>query len=198
MLKTLIGRTVAAVALAALSLGCGSTPTTVADQWKDPSYVAGPMKKVVVIGLRVEPATRHVLEDRFVSDLAAQGVQSAPSYSIFGEQLPDKETARATLARGGYDGALVLRLQRVDEKPSYATPPSGPFGATTAYDPGYIVTDEIVSFETSLWDMRDGSRVWTANTQTQNPSSGGDIAKSISKKVLPALTKQGFLAKSPR
>jgi hypothetical protein len=198
MLNALVTRTVAvAAAFAALSLGCGGASTTVSDQWKDPSYVAGPMKRVVVIGLRLEPASRRVLEDRFVAELAKQGVQAAPSYSIFGDTLPDRETARATLARDGYDGALALRLQRVEEKQRYVPgsyyssgSPYGPFWGASTYDPGYVVTDKIVSFETSLWDLRDGDRVWTANTQTENPSSGKDFAKSLSKEVLPNLSKQ--------
>jgi len=202
MLTAFVSRVAGVAALAALA-AC-STPTSVTDQWKDPSYAAGPMKRVVVMGLRVPPATRHLIEDRFVADLAKQGVQSAPSYTVFGDQLPDRDTARATLVRGGYDGALVLRLHRVDETPRYVPgegfygAPYGPFWSSSVYDPGYVVIDKTVIFESSLWALRDGKRVWTANTQTDNPSSSSDFAKSLSKEVLPELSKQGLLAKSPQ
>src|SRR5207253_2206694 len=137
------------------------------DQWKDPSYQAGPMRHVMVLGLNVEPATRRLVEDRFVSDLRNEGVQATQSYALFGENIPDRETARGILARGGYDGALVLRLQRVQESARYVPSADGGFYGSryngywggTSYSPGYYTTDEIVQFETTLWDVRDGARV---------------------------------------
>lgn len=203
MLKALVSRTVAATATAAvlaLSAGCG-TPTRVTDQWRDPTYVNGPMDTVVVIALDVAPASRNVMEDRFASDLQKAGVRAAPSYRVLGEQLPANEEMRAALVRSGYEGALVLRLQRVSERPRYV--PGSYYGGVYGpywygagpmyYSPGYYVTDEIVNFEASLIDLRDGKRVWTANTKTENPSSSRDIAKSLSKKVVPELSKHGLL-----
>jgi hypothetical protein len=202
LLAPTVGIAVAAATVAAVS-GC-STPTKVTDQWRDPSYAAGPMHRVVVIGLDVPPATRRLLEDRFASDLDKRGVQATASYTVFGDQLPDKETARATLASSGFDGVLVLRLQRVSDRARYVPgdhfygmPYTGYWGSNY-YGSGYYVTDEIVNFETSLWDLRDGKRVWTANTRTENPSSGTDTAKSLSKKVVPELTKKGLVTNSPQ
>lgn len=192
-----------AVALAAAALavvpGCG-TSTKVTNQWKDPSYAAGPMRKVVVMGLEMPPATRHLVEDRVTVDLAKEGVDAAPSYAIFGDELPDRETARARLASQGFQGVLVLRLQRVSERSRYV-PGDHFYGAPyttywgSPYYGGHVVTDEIVNFETSLWDLRDGDRVWTANTKTENPTSSKDFAKSLSKKVVPELQNMGLLAK---
>jgi hypothetical protein len=199
MSKRLFFQAVAAVALAVS--GC-STPTKVTDQWTDPSHVAGPMNKVVVFAQRLPPASRYILEDRFVGELEKRGVQAAPSYRVLGDELPDGEEARAMLAHAGFDGALVLRLERISERPRYVGGyfygPYGPYWwGTPMYDPGYVVFDETVNFETSLWDLRDGKRVWTANTRTDNPSSSRDFAKSLSKEVLPELSDQRLLAESP-
>jgi hypothetical protein len=175
----------------------------VTDAWKNPSYAAGPMKRIVVMGLDVDATTRHLVEDRFAADLRTKGVQAAQSYAVLGEVLPDRETARREFARGAYDGALVLRLERVTERSHYVpndrffgSPYNNYWGPSGSYAPGYVVTDELVQFEASLWDLRDGMRVWTANTNTTNPSSSRDFAKSLSKKVLPQLVEEGLVAKS--
>lgn len=201
MLNAFVSRTVGATIVAAAIAGCG-TPSKVTDQWRDPTYAAGPMTRVAVIGVDLPPATRNVVEDRFASELAKKDVQATPSYRIFGDQLPAEAETRAALAQRGYQGALVLRLQRIAEKPRYV--PGSYYGGMYGgygygwgpmyYSPGYYVVDEIVNFEASLWDLRDGKRVWTANTRTTNPSSSGDFAKSLSKKVVPELAEQGFLA----
>jgi hypothetical protein len=158
----------------------------------------------VVLGLNVTPATRHHLEERFAADFQKAGVQAAASYAVLGDELPDRDITQSTLAAGGYDGVLVLRLHRVDEQaryvPSdrfYGAPYTNYWGPSGySYSPGYYVTDEIVKFETSLWDLRDGKRVWTANTKTTNPSSSADIAKSLSKKLIPELAEKGLVART--
>jgi hypothetical protein len=57
-----------------------------------------------------------------------------------------------------------------------------------------VVTDQFVKFETTLWSPSgDGKMVWSAVTQTENPSSGKDFVSSLTKSVVPALGKAGFL-----
>ncbi len=196
MQNSLAGTIVATAALLAWSSAC-SAPTKMTDPWRDPSYRAGPMENVVVVGLRVAPVTRRLMEDRVVSELSKRGVHASPSYAVLGEALPDREA----LARRGFDGALVLRLHDINERSRYVPndrffgSPYNYYWGASAYDLGYVVTDQIVEFETSLWDLRDGKRVWTANARTENPSSSRDFAKSLSQEVAPELSKQGLIAK---
>ncbi len=186
--------------IAPTTFGC-TTPTTMTDQWKDPSYAAGPMKKIVVMGLRLPPEKRRVVEDEVVADLRKQGVQATTWYQVFGDTIPPKEQARATLQNAGYDGVLVLRLERVTDRPEYVSggdfwgAPYGSFWGAPM-DDGYVVNDETVSFGTSLWSVADGKRVWSASTETDNPSSSKDFADSLSDELVPALEKQGLVATS--
>ena len=83
------GRACAVGALVLSSSAC-STPTKVTDAWRNPSYVSGPMKRLVIMGSNVDATTRHLVEDRFVADLADTGVQGAQSYAVLGEVLPDR------------------------------------------------------------------------------------------------------------
>lgn len=63
---------------------------------------------------------------------------------------------------------------------------------------GYIVTDEIVKFENTLWDARgNGKLLWSSNTSTLNPTSSEDFATALSKTVVPELERKGFVPKKP-
>jgi hypothetical protein len=66
------------------------------------------------------------------------------------------------------------------------------------WSPGYIVTDEIVDAETSLWDLRAGSDrlVWSAVTKTTNPTSGEDLTRSMSREILPGIARTGIIEKT--
>jgi hypothetical protein len=55
------------------------------------------------------------------------------------------------------------------------------------------VNDAFVKFETSVWDASEGKLVWSAVTETENPTSSHDFVKSLLKSVLPALTNAGIV-----
>jgi hypothetical protein len=193
---------VATAVLTLLLAGC-STPTEITSTWKDPSYAAGPMKNIVVFGGRLDATNRNALEDGFASALSARGVHATPSYTLFPGDLPASNDAQIALQKAGVDGILVASMRGVSEQSTYVagTAYGGPFwggyygpGWGGAWDPGYVVTDQFVKFETSLWSPNgDGKMVWSAVTQTENPSSGKDFVSSLTKIVVPALAKAGFL-----
>jgi hypothetical protein len=183
--------------VASTVLAC-STPTTETNVWKSPTYAAGPMKNIAVFGGRVDPTQRHTLEDGFVSALSAYGVRATQSYTLFGDQVPpDQATIRAALKNGGYDGALVSTLKGVSERVLVAPDADWGTGFYGAYwgpgAPVYAQTDQFVKFETTLWDPSSGKMVWSAVTQTENPTSGKDFVTSLTKEVVPSMAKAGLL-----
>ncbi len=186
-----------------LSSGCStSSPTTISDVWRDPSYAAGPMRNLVVFGGRLAATNRRTLEDVFVSALSTHGVRATASYTVFPGELPGRDQARAVMQQAGVDGVIVASMRGVNERQTYVPGAyEGGFwggfygpGWGGFWDPGYVETDEFVKFETSLWDPRgNGKLVWSAVTQTENPSSGKDFASSLTKTVVPAMARAGFL-----
>jgi hypothetical protein len=189
----------AAFAFALVAAGC-STPTTMTEVWKDPTYSAGPMHNIVVFGGRVDATRRRALEDGLVAALANHGVHATASYTIFAE-LPNREAAKAAVQQVGADGFLAATMKGIHDQTTIEPGGyGGPFWGGY-YDPGwggyysgYAVTDQFVKFETSLWDAHgEGKLVWSAVTQTENPSSGSDFLHSLLKKVIPALTNAGFI-----
>lgn len=197
-LWTALGSAGACVAALILAFGC-STPTTETQVWQSPTYAAGPMKNIAVFGGRVDEAARRTLEDGFVSALAPYGVHATASYAIFPQgQVPNDQSAiRATLQQEGYDGALVATLKGVTEQVLIQPGVAWAGGFYGAYwGPGaavYAQTDRYVKFETSLWSPESGNMVWSAITQTTNPSSGQDFISSLTGTVVPSLAKRGLI-----
>jgi hypothetical protein len=184
--------------VASAAVSACSTPTTETNVWKSPTYTAGPMRSIAVFGGRVDPTQRHTLEDGFVSALSAYGVRATQAYTIFGDQVPpDQATIRAALRNGGYDGALVSTLKGVSEQVLVAPDADWGNGFYGAYwgpgAPVYAQTDQFVKFETTLWDPNSGKMVWSAVTQTENPTSGKDFVTSLTKAVVPSMAKAGLL-----
>jgi hypothetical protein len=186
-------------ALALIVAGCSTEQTQATDTWKDPSYVAGPMKNVVVIGARLNNTNRRTLEDGFAAALSTHGTRATPSYTVLPTPMPSKEAARAMVQQGGYDGVLVSSLKGVNDNVAVA----GGAGFWDAYyrpgwgDP-YVVTDAIVRFETTLWDPAGaGKMVWSTVTETDGPTTGKDFTASLTGTVVPMMAKAGLIPPAP-
>jgi hypothetical protein len=183
-------------ALALAGVACSTESTRVTDTWKDPSYSAGPMKNIVVFAARLNETQRRTLEDGFVSALSQHTTHATQSYKVFTGALPAPEAAHAMLQQSGFDGVLVATLRGVNDTVTDIGS-TGFWGGY--YGPGwgepYVVTEPVVKFETSLWDPSRGKLVWSAVTQTDNPSSGKDFTVSLTKQVVPMLEKAGFISK---
>jgi hypothetical protein len=186
-----------ACAFAVFFAGC-STPTTATDVSRDPSSSRGSSKTVIVFGGGLDETYRHTLEDALVEVLTAHGVRATPSYRLYPGALPNKAEARAVLQQAAVEGALVsnLRVKKakyVEGAPDFWSGSNGP-GWGGANHPGHIVTEPVVNFETSLWDLRGPIKVvWSGSVQTDNPSSGRDFVSSLTKEVVRSMVRAGVL-----
>jgi hypothetical protein len=190
--------TFAGAALAIAAAAC-STPTTETNVWRSPTYAGGPMKNIAVFGGRVNATNRRTLEDGYVAALASHGVHATPSYSLFPQgQVPqDQAAVRTVLQHGGFDGVLISTLKGVTEQVLVAPEADWAGGFYGAYwgpgAPVYAETDQFVKFETTLWNPNSGKMVWSAVTQTENPSSGPNFVSSLTGKIVPSLAQAGFI-----
>jgi len=199
-MKALRSHTSGAMSAAALALTCWAcsmeATTHVTDVWRDPSYAAGPMKNIVVFGARLNDTQRRTLEDGFVAALSEHGVRATQSYRVLPNPLPAAEAARAALRQKGFDGILVTTLRGVNEAVTDVTTMGfwGYYGGPGWGEP-YVVAEPVVRFETSLWETSGGGKVvWSAVTQTENPSNGKDFTTILAKQVVPMLQKEGLIA----
>jgi hypothetical protein len=162
------------------------------------------MNNIAVFAGRVNATDRRTLEDGYVTALASHGVHATPSYSLFPQgQVPQDQAAiRSALQQGNFDGALVSTMKGVTEKvlvPPDANWGGGFYGAY--WGPGapvYAQTDQFVKFETTLWNPNSGKMVWSAITQTENPTSGPNFVSSLTGKVVPSLAQAGLIPPVPQ
>lgn len=197
--RLVLGGAVSAALMAIAASGC-STRTTVSDVWTAHDTTVAPMRSVLVIGARMDDTNRRSLEDGLAASLGQHGVRATPSYKLFPNGFPNADQARQAVEQVGFQGLLVSTSKGTTERTTIVP---GTYDFWSGYYfgpgwggwyPGYVYTDQFVKFETSLWDERTGGKlVWSAVTQTENPSSGRDFVKSLQRTIIPAIEAAGFI-----
>ena len=212
--KRLFPSAAAALLAAVVAAGCAST--TLQSTWMDPGYTGGPFKKFFVIGLSARAvAARRTFEDTVVAKLQAAGAQAVPAWQFFGDEGHSNETAMdAAVARSGADAVLMTRLLGVDTRTNVSTmmipgpivgPGFGPgFGPGPGWWGGYsgwyavpqVTQYQVATAETTLFEVKTRRIVWTATSQTFNPTSVAQEAPGLADAVIQALQARGLIAKN--
>ena len=176
------------LALSALVAACAPT-TQVVNSWKDPEAGAISFKKVITACICGDAGTRRTVEEALSKRIAG----STPSYTLISDaELKDREAAKAKVQQAGFDGAVVMFLVSVDKQQTYVpgtayAVPSAygnmwggwAYGWSTVYDPGYVRTDQYVSFNTNVYSVPDAKLVWASRSETMNPSSVPQLADEV-------------------
>jgi hypothetical protein len=176
--------------LVCLAVLAACAPTTeVLNSWADPSAGQVRFKKMLNVCACKDEAMRRTVEDQLTKRIAG----STPSYTVLSEDdLRNKESAKAKVKAGGYDGAVVMVLVSVDRTQTYVpgsayavpAPYTSMYGGwgygwSTYYDPGYVDTDQLVDFNTNVYQVQGEKLIWASRTQTTDPTSVGSMVDEI-------------------
>jgi hypothetical protein len=195
-----------AVLLALAAAGCASQFEMI-DVWRDPTFTSGPVRNVLVVGLRKDPVRRRLWEDAFTRELKLRGVDAAPSYQIFRDAPPDTQDVIEVVRKNGY-GAVLSSVRLPDEE--HSTFVAGTFsrqpvtvqdylGRFHTYwrevqDPGHVETDDVRLVQTDIWTTSDGGRlIWSGTLRTLESVNGRAVDKAVTREIMPALAKQGLV-----
>jgi hypothetical protein len=188
----------AIASLAFLVAGCAST--TLQSTWRDPAYTSGPFKRIYVIALSTRDLTaRRVLEDVMVGKLVAGGVEAVPAWQSLPNEGPVAESAlTAAVTASRADAMLMVRLLGVDTQLTVWSPPIGPGPGWYGYYSGWYAYPQVTQTqtavaETTLFDVRSQRIVWSATSQTMNPTSMQQEAPGFADVILGSLRKEGLL-----
>lgn len=155
----------------------------------------------MVVGAIEQDAIRRNLEDRFVAELRAAGVDALPSYRLVADPGKDIEASvKTALQSAGADGVLVTRLirveQRTDASPGYLQPHFG-FGYYRWYHPGwygggYYTPPSFYQYpvyysETTLYNAAKNDIVWTGTIRTIDPENANQAIEDYVATVVSAL-----------
>jgi len=161
------------------------------------------LRNVLVVGLVKDPAARQSYETEMVKALRGAGVKAESSQALLpiGE-VPTREALQRLVAEREFDGAIIGML--VDSRTEVrAVPPSGPayygyygysgWAAPIAYSPGYLETTTKVVVETRLFRIAGDAPVFSATSESVDPSSAKDVTEPLAKLVVAQLRKDGFV-----
>jgi len=184
--------------------GC-STSTRLVSEWSNPGYAAPPFRRILVGAGGGESAVRRNLEDEFVAQLQAAGLEAAPSYRyIPDEQTVTEDALKQAAKQAGADAAIFVRAlgvePKVEYRPGYYYPYTsfglfGPrFGASWygLYGPS-VYQYNVYSSESTLYDVARGEVVWTGTVRTYDPDNVNAAIKNYVQIVLKALEDKQIL-----
>lgn len=185
-----------------LASGCASN-TSIATQWKEPGFSGPPLRRLLVLGISRQIATRRVFEDTVVAVLAEQGVAAVASHTAMSQDGPvDRESVARAVRETSTDGVLVARLvgreleTRRDTQLEMVPMRSLGLGLSHAWTRVYEVREREVIHaigETSVYRVSDGALLWTAITDTVDPTNVQTAARGFSRTAVGALKKDGVL-----
>ncbi len=167
------------------------TPSTsLVTSWHDPSYRSGALRKPLVVALANRQLVRLKLEDELVRGLRGAGVDAVAGHTLFAQPQLDVATLRDKLPSTDRDSVMVTHLVDVrtetvvvpGEAELYPMPPPDyprfdSWGNDYAYSygvvtsPGYTYeTNKKYILQTNLDDGKSEKLVWTAVTESQEPT----------------------------
>jgi hypothetical protein len=195
-----------AAAAAVLALGA-CTSTTFTSTWKAPDVqtISPVGKTVAAVFVTRDEGKRRSAEDTMARDLTERGAHGVAAYTLLPESVRnDPDKARAMLKDAGVNAVVIARVVGHDKQVTY-TPgtqfPSyyggfGPYwgyGWHSAYEPGYMTTDTIISLETLIYTVPGDKLMWASTSRTTNPSSLDGLINEVADATAKEMKKQGLL-----
>ncbi len=192
--------------LVVLVESCSSS--TLVDVWNDPTYHESPLKKILIIAIRIDPVQRRIWEDAFVGELSKHGVNSTSSYHLFPDVLPDTNQIIQTVQEKGFDGILVTRLLLDETKSHYVksyvtTEQISRYNIfRKRYDTyyrniqhsGYVESQIIDRRAIDVWVIRNEERmIWSATSNSPERNTVEDVQNDIAELVIPELTRNAII-----
>ncbi|MGI8950288.1 MAG: hypothetical protein ACR2FN_01755 [Chitinophagaceae bacterium] len=199
--------------LALLFAGCSSSKIT--NSWKADAVVNKPQfKKILVVGLFDEnnKPMRQQMEDQLAQNLKMDGYTAVTSYKEFGSdslQNMSKDETLRKLNNSDIDGVITINLVDKNKKkefiagPRYYNPYGGwrynPYWGWT-YRPfaygsrGHYETNTNFVFETDLYDVNSRKLIYSAQSQSYDPSNLNNLANDYSRTIIKDLRKNNILS----
>jgi hypothetical protein len=187
-------------------VACAATRIT--SSWLDESYTAGPLKRVLVVGISAKESVRKTFENTFVAEMRAAGVEAAASYPLLPDiKEGDAEAIRSAARSLSVDRVLVTRLVAVEEKEVFNPPVTAPVPQdyyysygwyySTVFDSaneaGYYSSREFVKLESNLYDTDTEGLIWSAATETIDPEDIAAAARELFQVLVKDMKAKGLI-----
>lgn len=200
-------------ALIFMIASCSSTMIT--SSWKSPEATNLSSKKIMVIALLPDKnrELQKSMEAQLVNELKEKGVQALSAFATFGPKYfpQNEEEALNKLQDNGIHAVLTIVLLNKDKDKQFnpgnvSIYPVGYYRSwfgyyqtvyNRVYTPGYYTSNTKFFWESNLYDLdvKNGEKLlYSAQSQSFNPSSISKLATEYSNKIVNDMAKQGLLS----
>ncbi len=203
-MKTRLSLLLAIIVISHAAAGC-STTSPIISEWRNPAYISGSFKRIMVGALGSDTSIRRNFEDEFSLQLRASGIDGMPSYRYVAEdEKIDEAKLKQAAMNAGADALIFARSIQVEQKtqygPGYLPYTSfGIFGShvgATWQGLGGTATvyryNEYMS-ETTLLDLTKNEVAWTGTIKTAEPDDVRAAIRSYVQAVMKALETQDLV-----
>lgn len=190
------------IVAAAIVAACAGA--SIKSSWKDPEFKGQPAKAILVVGVAQSAGNRRIFEDGFSRALQASGTAAQPSYVSIpeGGAIAKTRLAQAVAATRS-DAVLVTRVLRIskniDITPGYgatgfyARGYGGWYGTAWTAGPPDIHTYDVLTIESTLWDMSADKPVWSGTTEASEPKDVAKLTEDLAKVLIARMKADGVI-----
>jgi hypothetical protein len=182
--------------------------TKIVDSWRMPNkeITVSKLKKILVVALLKDETSRRKAEDEMATYLHGKGVVSYDYLdNLF--NTTNEAMITETIAKDGFDGAVILRLLDVDVEVNYSpgkinTYPKyyRNFGSYFYKSWPYYKTDELYTttktftVEVNIFSIKEDKMIWTGLAKSVNPQGVSKMTSEIIKVVYKKMRREGFIS----
>lgn len=171
--------------------------------WSDPDAGKTRFTKVIVAFQSADEVMRRNSEVTFVKRFP----KATAAYTLMkGVDVKDRARVKAMVEEAGFDGAVIMHLERTDRETVYSpgttwwgTAPYTSmwgfwgYGWGTAYQPGYISNDHFVTIETNVYSVKGDKLLWASRSETTNPETVTKLINSVIDATVKEMKKRKIL-----
>lgn len=204
--------------LSLITIYACTSATYMEGSWTNPAFGGKKFNKIIVLAIHKDIITRSTMEKNIVSGFKDNKINSVSASDVIDfdklEKGSDgklteksKEYFMNALKENNVDAGLIIALKDIKDTEHYVPgttqyiPRSGYstfYGFYhTSYDvvqsPGYIEKSKQVYLVSNLYDVSTEELLWSAQSQTVNPTSLSDLAKSYSGSLVQELVSNGII-----
>jgi hypothetical protein len=164
--------------------------------------------KILVLGIIQDKdiRLRMQMEGWLVDGLKAKGYNAVSAYTLYGPKMFDNKSEESVLAQlrnSNIDEVFTIALLDKSRQRQYqpGTIYPSPFWGYYSYmygqvySPGYTTVTTRFFWEGNLYDVRTKALLYSAQSETYNPSSASNMARDNSKTIVKNMIKKGLIAK---